>query len=1255
MKVIHSDEAHLFPGPTPGATFGVIDNSELFADSQKAAQMRDLLFTEDTIPLSDSQKKAVEALLAHRSVLYMSTAGDDKLSIFVDTVMRVRLWKESIVYCASSRRSAEAMYATLCAQMGPERMGELLLDLGSGALHPSVDEKASRESARVIFTSPDVMKNNLVACDSRGWISDVSVIFIDGFDMLSLANWEEIFLAMPSRVLLCIFTQELPLKEKELLPLWLETIQNPFVTICPPGAASLTDRIESPENFPLLRTFAFNAAIHDSPVQVSLTLLKDMLQKEHEQSSYCPKFEECFLHGIPMIPAENPATMEFGSTEEAEYADVCSLISADAKRTGDKVRARSKRRVKNAKKKERTASSRAAARRRRETDFGDSILLPAIVLTRGYKETENAARAVRRSLSDDRNLLWDEDSRNHLENIIADFKTSHSPSLSSIELEVLQSLEAGVGIVHDYYVPGLRILVEELFRGGLIPLLIADTHISSVELLALPCAKSVLVESSALAVCDDPSKGLIMASTAAVLAGRTSKDDVGNLIVMWYDDSIDDEAAGSEIASTLLYPFSSDLSYRGLKNRPKHGSMMYPRMRPLGSRGKGEGRDESSFMSSSYDGILRSLRRFGVDGYGYILDYTLESYRGWLQRASIHATSEKLDLERKAADEVLESADWESIAEFERQAAKRNEAERVFKAMQERYTAVVAQRLQEELLVSRTGRIIGVRSAKGNVEAESWTQRLLEGAGISRNYNEKGSSDDSDINHVGGVVGSKTKPVRESYSAAVFVALRDQDSDTSRISSLEDRWVVVCILADGMWTTLPVADVVALSSDEDEVVPNVDLLMIPHSKTFDVDPSSAWAKCCPVDETEKAAIHRVSDDLIALAASANRPVLARYEIPEYEAQISRLEEAENAYQKSPWYNRDEELLKLHQLRRRSAELGDEIEGLQKKQTLLEEELYKRHREETSNQSSILAVLEDCHALSIIGDRSMEMTPIGALGSILPGQFPVFTGACLSLIEDFSALSSADFAAFVSTISSSGRVWKNTVPSETNDVEGGNLGDYEELDLSIIKESANSTDINAVSSDPEANGMTSWEDINNLLPSNIGATVNDILSALQQLHRRHQGDRTVGERRGVSDIVPSHLNIRMSRATAMFASGEPWEDVVDEVQHEGGYAVRELRKTLVILEVIATSDTDGEFSDDTRELAKKAFQALDKWPVRVTDTISALVESGVVEKHWNGNTYDKWWRTVRNSVSSLGAAPVVIGSEVENVESEIVEL
>lgn len=1259
MQVIPSREAHLYDAPPPCVSYGVFQNDALFSDAAHAIKLRRLLFTQDTIPLSENQKDVVQTLLSRRSVLNFTASGEEKDGIILDIVMRNRIWKECIVYCTNSRRAAESVYAKLCAQLGTERRNEILLDLGDG--NPErVDASANhKDPIRVVIASPYSLKTKLVNCEEGGWISDTSLVFIDNMNVSDLSDWEEIILAMPSRMLLCFFTQALSRGDKDVLPLWIESIQNYVVSLSPTGAATLLDRIERPHNLPLLRTFAFNAAVHDSPVQVSLTLLKDVFQRELEDNSYVPCYAECFLQGMTMIPVEKPSELLFRSSEEAEYADVSSLIVADAKRTAANMRTKRKR-TKPSKKKERTASSRAAARRRRESAYADSLLLPAIVMIRGQKEAECVASAVHSAIGGESLLMWDEDSKEQLEEIVTNFEASHSEQLSATDRNILTALNFGVGVINSGSTPAIRMFVEEIFRGGIIPVLVADTYLGSKELLALCCAKSVLIESSALSVCDDETKGYIKASTAASLAGRAGKDDVGNMIVLWYDESVDDETAGYEIASSVLHPLFADEgsereTMRHMQFSTSRNIPTYVAMDENNHIQSGKG--DLCVLSSSYDGVLRSVRRFGLDGYARIFDYTLNSYKGWLERAALRATIEKIDVEKKASDERLGQEDWTSIADHERKEAKMNEVKRVLRAMQSRYESVLTQRLIDELREVGTGRIIGIKCSK-EADALPWEQKLLKGhasldslANGSEQDVEKDKGNPNGETFGAGKLAKNEVVEKKNVSAAVYVTILDQEVSGNRVHGVVNRHMAVCIFGDGMWTMVPVSDIVAIAYGEYNVLENVDLLMMPHPATFDVDPTSKWAKCSPLDDNERAAVYRVSDELIARMAGENRPNLKMFQIPEFKAQTDRMDTVQRLYRKSPWYGRDDEILELRRLRRRSAELGDELRWLQKSENQLDETLFNKQSSLRSNQLSLMAVLEDCHAVAVMeDDNNMEMTPIGVLGSLLPSDYPVFSAACLFLIDDIETLSPSEFAGFTATVVCSGRVWPSQKheQSETKDVES----EEEKFDLSFLR-----------NDDKEEELMTSEngdgfniESSDGIVPQSIQKAVNEIQEALHHLHRRHLEEQNKSQSSSVSDIVPTLLNTRVADAVGMFADGSSWAEVVKLLGNEGKYAVEEMRRVKCVLGLICGSEICEEFSDKVKELALRAYEKIDRWPVQDKECIVELVENGVVEKHWSGATYDKWWRGARDLISEWNGAVSGEGENdgVKSVKPEVME-
>lgn len=1280
MQVIPATDAHLSENSTPNLPFPLLTDIDT---NSHLPSLRPLLFTNNTLPLSSSQADVVCALLRGTSVIYHQPNVEDRYLVFVDMVLRNRLWKHRIVYCASSKRAAQAAYAVLCSQLGLDRAQEVCLDLGYQSSHLP----APSGSQRVLITIPHVLRIRLLNPPEKEWLFDAKILFIDHLTSKNILEWEELLLAIPSNFLVCLFARYLPTMHRQLLPLWVETIQNPLVSVTSPAGATLLDRIERPHDSPLLRTFAYNAATHQCPVQISLSLLKDMLLEEISQSSakFIPNYTECFLHGITIIPSHPPGNLLFNNVQQAEYADLCAVLVADAQRLSEKLAKR--RRPKTQRKKERTPSSRAAARRRRETAVSESLVLPAIALVKGKMETIDAADAVISALGDDLKLLWDDDSLYHLQEIVNWYKGTREEHVTETDTQILNALLLGVGVVNHGSTPDLRQLIEELFRSGLVPLLIADTCIGSEELSALPCAKSVFMESGAMAACDDRSKGLLMTQTAAALAGRAGKDDVGNLIVLWYDESVDDETAGYEIASTMLQPLfeEEELAVALRVQRKSHAK---PARMPKGILEADNilaylHKNVHSPLSSSYDGVLRAVRRFGLDGYQTIFEHSLSAYRGWLERAALRATLEKVHVEKEAVMERLKDVDWSAIAEHERREAKMDEAARVFKAMNDRYDSVRSSRIVSQLKASSAGRIVGVACSKESASALPWAQRIIEaeetiyssspsGAEMAREDDKLSttatatgpSSGSRNGEHEELVVQGAKTGKKEILSAVVFVAVMDQNEEGHLFTGLSSRYAIVCILPDGMWTALPLGDVVALADEEEDVISNVDLLLVPHPATYDMDPVSQWAKCRPIDESEKAAVHRVSDELIARVASEERPELVPLMISEFEVQKGQVEQAQNFHRQSPWYGRDEEILELRILRRKEAEMKDEIKWLRKTESQLEEELFGKHNTQRSIQSSLMAVLEDCHGVSVIGDHAMEMTPIGALASILPGEHPLFAAACLSLIDEVENLSPMHLACFVAQVTCTGQKWQGL---DIMDRSGNGRGSEEDdddddgvMDLSLIQKSSDGDEENEVvlsQGSRMGKGRYGYEE--EIIPAAVQNTIDEIQQALLQLHRRHLEENHGSEMGSISDIVPIAMNKRLARVVGMFVQGDGWNKMMQEIGGEGSGVVSELQRVRTVLDVMCAEEGVGEFSEKARKLARMTYDSMERWPVKEENIVGHLMESGVLEKQWSGTTYDKWWRSVRGDLTNMkgrkGSGEGRETSErIESVEAEIAE-
>lgn len=1242
MKVVSAEQAHITPVSETFTGFEALRNYfPLFDDPSNFQRLRQLLFTSDTLSLSEPQKDVVFALLSRHSVVYPNASFEEKQALFLDLVMRCRLWKESVIYCTSSRRAAQSMFTSLCSQLGSERRHEVLFHFGDGLPHRIDGSTSLEDPIRAIITSPAVLRSETLNNPSNPWLEKSSVIFLDNVNERSLVKSEEILLSLPSRFLVCLFSSHLSRSELELLPLWIETIQN-TTSLIPPSYSSFLNRIDRPQNLPLLRAFVYNAATHEFPVQLSLNILKSLVQQEidHPNSTTAPEYSQSFLHGVSQIGTESPSKLLFRSAEEAAYADAAALIVADAKLVENVMRSKNRKHSRS-RRKERTASSRAASRRRRESAFSESMLLPAMVVIKGCSETLQAAHAIQSALGDEVSLLWDEDSQEDVCNCIDAFKDTHGTQLTSLDVEVFELARIGIGVVHERYTPSVRLLVEELFRGGLLPVVFVDSHLGTEELSVFPSSKSILVDSSIVALCDDETKGLISASAIASLAGRPGKDDVGNLIVLWYDDSVDDEMAGREIASTLLVPFltanpidtKSSNSTNDIDNfkQPFGGN-------PLNFEAR---RGLQSAITSSYDAVLRSLRRFGLDGCKFIFEYTLGSFKGWLRRAALHATLEKLIIDKRAIDERLDKEDWDSISDYERKSAKVNEVRRILRAMTAKIDSVVQRTILQDLKACRPGRLIRVRCHIKSDNGDSTGPGLLLGAVSSklsdtlsgnRKDGEKGDSQDLQL------LPTDAKNTGSSV-VGVFVTVIDQERDGKRICNLDSRHLVVCITTDGTWTMTPVQDVDAIAAEEEELVANVDLLMVPHPGTFDLDPESEWAKCVPVDDGERVSVQRVSDELITRITSDHKTKLVPTKIPEFESHKAHMQQVETAYRESEWYGKDDLVVELRRLRRRGVEIGDEIAVLEKRKGRFEEGMSEHHDDCRSLQTALMAVLEDCHALSYVSEVDAELTPIGALASVLPCEYPVFAAACLCLTDDMDSLSASELAAFVAVLACSEVSWAG---EKIDNVKLNEDDDDEPIDLSSVSRKSDYVDEPLFEDETDRNETNDARFVRELLPSSVADMIVEVRQALHQLHKRHLTECQATERVWVNEIVPISLNTQMGHAAKSFVEGESWARVCENLGNKGTLAVEELRKIRGIVEFIWRDEKYSEFPDSVKDLAKRTYDTMSRWPIQDNHIMFDLIENGVVERTWNGNTYERWWRSMRDELN--GSPPSTLDSK-----------
>lgn len=1281
LKTVRWEDAHLINGGAVGCRFGPFEHP---VEGAHVDVPPELVFSHETVPLNQGQRDAVRAILSRRSVLFHSSSAEAVFGIALDLALRARVWRQTMLYCAPSVRSAEAMHAALSAQLSSAPPGTVVLDTGDVNSRPSIahlrgvddlsrrgedpkrnggDDSANEEThapvPNVIVTVPAVLRKRLVSAEGTSWINLVDVAILDNPFVDEDSMWEELLLGMPNRIPVFISVKDISVSNREQLLLWFETVHNSVVPILPPGCTSVLDRIERCVDLPVLRAFVYNASLHSVPVQVSLPLLRDLALQELSQQSAKANtdYSAALLHGVTVMEAAKPEDLLFRSSHEAEYADFVSLLLHDSKKTEKAVRAKSRKRA--PVKKNRTPSSMSAARKRRNVFYSESLLFPAIMLVQGRLEAMSAANALISAADDDTKLLWDDGSREHLHDVVHDFMRKHSADLDDEASDLIAMLTKGIGVVQAGMIPALRLLVTELFRAGFIPALFVDTYIGPSEISTLPSAKTAIIQSSAFAEIDDQRKGLVKGSTVASLAGRVGKDDVGNIIVMWYDEAVDDAEASADVASSLLLPAISENQRR----RKQKGFPEVPNTNKPGvddaaflKRLLGPHRVQRSneHLWSSYAGVLRSLRSFGLDGYRAVLEYTADSYQGWLVRAALRATREKMQVEQKALDERLADVNWSEVALHDRRLAKHQECVRVLKAMKSYQPTVLSERIVSLLGGSTPGTIIGVRTKTFALEAgengDSSSVLAENGTSSGRDGGTQVAVAESNIRTLAKTSGPEKDGTGE-YVPAVLVAVLDRSTKKAKLCPIDAQYVVICIMMDGVWTMVPSTDVVAEAAKDVPQMSDVDLLDIPHLAIFDLDPVSGWAKCKPISDTEITALERVSDELIGEVTTRGTSILKQISLPEYEKQKLRVGTSLRLLQETVWYGKDDELLEIRGLRRRSAKVNDDAVSFQETEARLERVLTRNQENRMNAQRARLAVLEDCNAVRIHSDDEMEMTPIGALASILPGPYPLFTSACLLLVDGLKKLSAPELAAFVSVASGL-------------DGSGTRQGTSSGFTFSTSKADANADsddedgmELNSSNGRTPLQGTREVDDLDGVLPSEMLNVLEEILRALHMLQHRHTTNKTpMGEGPDpvvLAEVAPGKLGLRGARPSFCFANGDDWESVVSQRGLERGDAVRELRTVTEILSVIARGGAIGEFDEVVQEKAQRAIGFMQRWPVCDTEDATLLVESGVVFKEWNGQSYDRWWRANRDPIRKL-VQSVETNYAIKSVVAEVME-
>lgn len=195
-------------------------------DHELATIGEDKLFTTETIPLSQAEKSAVQALISRKSVLFYTNASESLKAFIMDLALRAKVWEQSVVYCASSKRSAQVFYSAISVQFS--QPNEVVLDIGLPSLgthellHGSESSavKLGNDPPCLIITVSEIATRSLMLGPKQSSISDASVFVLDSF-IHNDNTWEELLLSIPSTASTCVIASDIDITIGEHILAWI--------------------------------------------------------------------------------------------------------------------------------------------------------------------------------------------------------------------------------------------------------------------------------------------------------------------------------------------------------------------------------------------------------------------------------------------------------------------------------------------------------------------------------------------------------------------------------------------------------------------------------------------------------------------------------------------------------------------------------------------------------------------------------------------------------------------------------------------------------------------------------------------------------------------------------------------------------------------------------------------------------------------------------------------------------------------------
>ncbi|KAJ8907461.1 hypothetical protein NDN08_007572 [Rhodosorus marinus] len=605
--------------------------------------------------LDQAQVAAIRALCERRSVIYSSPEQDSELVIARDVSLRSLLGEGRMIYCSPSRRKTERVFALIAETIGEENVGLDLHDVRENI------ESLERDWPCALIVSPEILHEMIFNAERRA-LHKTDVVILDDFvhPEHSYRLWEEIIVAMPTRILVALLCKRLSERDMVEIPLWFNHVMN---ACC--KAFRLTRAVPC-------KAFVVNALTDTSLRQV---LIDSAGRRSYEEFSSALQIAE---EAEEQADEEVLATTEKTATEAAER-----LLSG---RPGPALTLRDSL-ILSSMEIESDSATVAQILVRGGSNLPNPRVerLPLLALVYGRDETEMTVRALISALRGE--SIVDVEDETAIRAAMANAKDAleDAGAMTGDVEEWFDSALTGCTCIHRGLLPVQNALADELFRANLVKVLVVDSFIGTRDLSNLPAARTVVVDAVTISHHARAGKGVVHGSIVKDMVGRRGEDEEGMLVVCWEDQEFTPNEMAVEAVAALTSPYPVVLA-EGVGSHPVS--------------------------------ILRTIHRFGGEDWQQLWTLSLGELRRSIDCEPLSV--EKIRKEQELTDlkRELGEVDWLSMAKYARIEAKLQERARILSEMFSQMSNLWEHFVYETLFIAPIGAIVGLKIPKDDGEGE---------------------------------------------------------------------------------------------------------------------------------------------------------------------------------------------------------------------------------------------------------------------------------------------------------------------------------------------------------------------------------------------------------------------------------------------------------------------------------------------------------------------------------------------------------